>query len=45
MATTHIYLAYALGGNYYVNEEYCDVFVPGRKLKTIMEAFQGVEKQ
>jgi len=29
----------------YLNEEYCDVFVPGGKLKTTMEAFQGVQKQ
>jgi len=39
----HLYLAYALGGNY-INEEYCDMFVPGRKLKTTMKAFQGVQK-
>jgi len=29
----------------YLNEEDCDVFVPGRKLKTTMEEFQGVQKQ
>jgi len=29
-------ISYALGGNY-VNEEYCDVYVPGIKLKTISE--------
>jgi len=26
----HLYFAYALGGNY-LNKEYCDMFVPGKK--------------
>jgi len=33
-----------MGGNY-LNEEYCDVYVPGRKLKTTIEAFKNLKNQ
>jgi len=41
---SHLCIAYALGGNY-LNEGYCDMYVPERKLKTTIEPFQGVQKQ
>lgn len=34
-----IYFAYALDGNY-LNDEYCDMFAPGRKRKATTEPFQ-----